>query len=80
MQISTQLMQYNTRSRRSTSTAEVPRSWEEALLTEVQNTRFGVFLVNVQDGEVTFIEKVVRRRIEVLKGEADAEKRHKRKK
>lgn len=77
MSISIALMQYHTHPRRSTSTTEVARSWEEALISEVQNTRFGMFLVNVQDGEVTFIEKVIRRRIEVLKGQTDAGKRRK---
>ena len=57
-----------THTRRTEPRGREVLSWEDALVAEVQNTRFGVLLINVQDGEVTYIEKVIRRRIEVLRG------------
>lgn len=73
-------MQYGPPAHRSSRGDGSPLPWEEALLTEVQNTRFGVLLVNVQDGQVAFIEKVIRRRIEVLKVKAGASRQRKAKK
>lgn len=73
-------MQYGSHTQGSSPGPREPLPWEEALLTEVQNTRFGAFVVNVQDGQVAYIEKVIRRRIEVLKSKAEASRRRRTKK